>query len=122
MIQVHVHRARDHSSLAFADTLHVELPITFGNPEFLTSPDVRRNFGAVDDVLARKAGDVRARTAEGFPLDDRRLHPLFSQSPGEEFPRRSVPRTSRSYSSAAIEPFQKYCGRAERGFLALGEA
>src|SRR3989454_3015993 len=56
-----------------------------GDSEFLASPEVRSDFGAMDDILARKTGDVGARTSDVFSLNDGSLHPLLGQCPGDVF-------------------------------------
>ena len=39
----------------------------------------------MDDALVRKTGDVLAGTADIFSFNGYGLHPLFGQSPGDEF-------------------------------------
>src|SRR2546427_7237659 len=90
IIEMHIHEAGHHSPFPFPHGGHVDFPVAFDDPEFLASSEVRRNHGAVDDVLARKAGDVRAGASNIFPFNHHRLHPLFGQSPGEEFAGRSA--------------------------------
>jgi hypothetical protein len=40
------------------------------DPKFLASVEKRRDLCTVNNVLAWKAGDVRARPADVFPIDD----------------------------------------------------
>jgi hypothetical protein len=40
------------------------------DPKFLAATKVRGDFGAVNDVLARQARDVRTRPADVFAVDD----------------------------------------------------
>jgi len=53
------------------------MPVVFGDPEFLASPEVGGHIRAVDNVFAGKTGDVRAGTPDVFPLNDCSLHPLL---------------------------------------------
>jgi hypothetical protein len=48
--------------------------------------DEIRNFGAPDLILAGETIDVRARSANPPPLNDRGLLAGSRQMPGEEFP------------------------------------
>src|SRR5271167_874022 len=83
---MHLDQPGDHLALAFAHGWHIDLPVILANSEFLASPEVRGDFGAMDHILARKAGDVGARTSDIFSLNDGSLHPLPGQRPGDIFP------------------------------------
>src|SRR5271167_1079790 len=83
---MHLDQPGDHLALAFAHGWHIDLPVILANSEFLASPEVRGDFGAMDHILARKAGDVGARTSDIFSLNDGSLHPLPGQRPGDVFP------------------------------------
>src|SRR6266852_9298736 len=76
---------RDHLALALTHGRHIDFPVILGDSEFLASPEVRGDFGAMDHILARKAGDVGARTSDIFSLNDGSLHPLPGQCPGDVF-------------------------------------
>ena len=82
--QVHLDQSVDHLPLAVADGGHVDLPVAAGDPELGAAAEIVGDLGAVDDVLARQAGDVGARPADIPPLDDRRALPLRGQRPGQE--------------------------------------
>src|SRR6266478_8639152 len=82
---MHLHQSSDHLSLALTHGWHTDFPVILGDSEFLASPEVRRDFRVMDDILARKTGDVGARTSDIFSLNDGSLHPLFGQCPGDVF-------------------------------------
>src|ERR1700692_1393769 len=83
---MHLDQPGDHLALALAHGWHIDFPVILGDSEFLASPEVRGDFGAMDHILARKAGDVGARTSDIFSLNDSSLHPLPGQWPGDVFP------------------------------------
>ena len=74
--EVHFDQSIDHPPLAVADGGHVDLPVAVGDPELGAAAEIVGDLGAVDDVLARQAGDVGARPADIPPLDDRGAPPL----------------------------------------------
>src|SRR5258705_8695855 len=82
---MHLDQPGDHLALALTHGWHIDFPIILGDSEFLASPEVRGDFGAMDDILARKTGDVRARTSDIFSLNDGSLHPLPGQRPSDVF-------------------------------------
>src|SRR6266704_3305688 len=82
---MHLDQSDDHLALALTHGWHIDFPAILGDSEFLASPEVRGDFGAMDDILARKTGNVGARTSDIFSLDDGSLHPLFGQCPGDVF-------------------------------------
>ena len=73
---MHFDQSIDHLPLAVADGGHVDLPVAVGDPELGAAAEIVGDLGAVDDVLARQAGDVGARPADIPPLDDRGAPPL----------------------------------------------
>src|SRR4029077_14933682 len=77
--KMHFDEVMHHLASAFAHPPHVDPAIVFANPEFFAPPDIGGDLRAVDDILAREAGDVRARTADILSLDHGSLHPLFRQ-------------------------------------------
>src|SRR5258705_8381982 len=82
---MHLAQPGDHLALALAHCGHIDSPAILADSEFLASPEVRGDFGAMDDILARKTGDVGARTSDIFSLNDGSLHPLPGQCPGDVF-------------------------------------
>ena len=84
LLQVHLDQAVHHLPLAVADGGHVDLPVAAGDPELGAPAEVVGDLGAVDDVLARQAGDVGAGPADVPPLDDRHAPSPRGQRPGEE--------------------------------------
>ena len=83
--QVHIHEPFDHLSFAVAHPGHVDLPIVFGDAEFFASGEVGSDLRAVDNILARKTGDVRARTADIPSFDNDRPLSFLGLSPGNVF-------------------------------------
>src|SRR5262249_29216757 len=59
-IQMHVHQAGNHFALALTYRRHVDFRAVLLDSKFLTSSQVRSNLRGMDDILARKAGDVGA--------------------------------------------------------------
>src|SRR4051812_47352773 len=82
---MHLDQPRDHLALALTHGCHVDFPVILGDSEFLASSEVRADFGAMDEILARKTGDVGARTSEIFSLNDGSLGPLLGHRPGDVF-------------------------------------
>jgi hypothetical protein len=74
-----------HNHLAFAitHTRHVDSAIFLGDAEFSTSPKVRGNLRAMDDIFARQTGDVRAGTSDIFSIYDDRSDFHFAEGPGD---------------------------------------
>ena len=60
IFHIHVVQATHHPALALADVRHIDREAVVCDAEFLASAEVRCDFRAVDDVLARQARDVRA--------------------------------------------------------------
>src|SRR5262249_34044575 len=82
---MHVHQAGNHLALALTYRRHVDFRAVLLDSQFLTSSEVRSKLRAMDDILARKAGDVGAGASYIFSLNDSGLHALFRQGPGQEF-------------------------------------
>jgi hypothetical protein len=70
----------DHGAFASPNTLHADVSRLHLNAEFRGPRYERRDFGAVDDVLAGQTRDIRARSADPFPLDGGMLA-LLRQGP-----------------------------------------
>src|SRR5467141_3154922 len=82
---MHLDQSGDHLALALTHGWHIDFPVVLGDSEFLASAEVRGDFGAMDDILARKTGDVGARTSDIFSFNDGSLHALPGQCPGDVF-------------------------------------
>src|SRR6267143_1744584 len=82
IFHIHVVQATHHPALALAHVRHVDREAVVCDAEFLASAKVRCDFRAMDDVLARQARDVRARSANVFSLDDCDALSLCSKRPG----------------------------------------
>src|SRR6266446_806578 len=82
---MHLDQSSDHLALALTHGWHIDFPVILRDSEFLASPEVRGGFGAMDDILARKTGDIGARTSDIFSLNDGSLHPLPGQCPSDVF-------------------------------------
>ena len=65
---------------------HAAIPPVPGLAESAPLTNEIRNFGAPDLILAGETIDVRARSANPPPLNDRGLLAGLRQMPGEEFP------------------------------------
>ena len=54
------------------DARHIDVPVSADHAELCASPEEGRDFGAVDHVLAGKAGDVGAGSPDAlvFDVDD----------------------------------------------------
>src|SRR6266851_7936280 len=72
----------DHLAFALLNASHVESAFIHLYSEFRAAPHQRCYSRGVDDVLARQARDIRARTAEPFPLDHRRAMTLIGHRQG----------------------------------------
>ncbi len=118
---MHIDQAVDHLALALAHRRHVDPDILLADAEFLAAKKVGRDLGAVDDVLARQAGDVRARAADVFALDDRGTRPFWPRSRRCICRASPLPRTTRSYSSGGASMGSRLYRAAEgAGVSAVG--
>src|SRR6476660_1788544 len=70
VFKVHVVEPRYHLAFAIADARHVDCEAVERDAKLLAAANVGRDLRAVDDVLARQAGDVRTRSANIFAIDD----------------------------------------------------
>ncbi len=59
-----------HFAFAIADARHVDCEAVERYAKLFASANVGRDLRTVDDVFARQAGDVRARPANVFAIDD----------------------------------------------------
>src|SRR5262245_48119728 len=71
----------DHPTFAIPHRGHVHLEIVLGDSELLASSKIRSDLGAVNDILAWEAGDVRTGTSDIFSLDNGYLLSLLGQRP-----------------------------------------
>src|SRR5216684_4162827 len=81
----------DHFAFALLDAGHVDSEFIHFQSEFRAAPRQRGYSRGVDHVLARQACDIRARTAEPFPLDHRCAMTLIGHSPGSPLAGFSAP-------------------------------
>src|SRR5271156_6294517 len=72
----------DHLPFALLNTGHVDSELIHFQSEFSAAPCQRCYSRGVDHVLARQARDIRARTAEPFPLDHGSATTLIGHRPG----------------------------------------
>src|SRR5438309_10213721 len=68
-VEVKIYETIDHLALACAHASHIDCHRSGGDSKLRRASRQLRNFGAVDNVLARKAGDIGARSANPCPLD-----------------------------------------------------
>jgi hypothetical protein len=61
----------DHPALPGAHSRHFDRHALSNDSKLRSVARQLCNFGAVNDVLARQAGDIRARSADQLPLDHR---------------------------------------------------
>src|ERR1700761_181477 len=80
--EIHVIPARHHAAFALANSAHVHSEISVGDAELFASANVPSNLRAVNDVFAGQTGDIRARSANVFALDNRDTLPLPGKRPG----------------------------------------
>ena len=85
--EVRLDQLVDHAALAAGHTGHVHAHRPGHHTQTRRRVDERDGLGAVDYVLARQAGDVRAGAADHRPFDDDGLLALFRQGPAEELAR-----------------------------------
>ena len=82
VFQIHLVQAGHHLALAVTDARHINRETVVTNAKFLASAKIGRDLGSVDDVLARQAGDVRARSANVLAIDDDNVLSFSSKRPG----------------------------------------
>ena len=80
-----IHQVLDHLAFAITYRRHVDSNIFFADPELLAAIKKRCHLGAMDDVFAWQARDVRARPAHIFALDDNHALSLLGRGPGNQF-------------------------------------
>jgi len=91
ILQVHLVQAPHHSAFARQHRRHVNRRTRLCDSAAFRSAKVGRNLCAVDDVFARKARDVRARSADEFSLDDGDTLSVAGKRPRSERRSRPVP-------------------------------
>src|SRR5580692_4103769 len=90
-----VQQARHHRAFSLADTGHLDRESFVIDTELLSLAEVTSDFGAVDNVLAGQAGDVRAGATDVFAFNHGYPASLLPKSPGRQFP--SGPATENHY-------------------------
>ena len=85
VVAKNVDNVHHHLALALTHGGHVDANILFADAEFVAAIKERGNLGAVDDVLAGQARDVRARTGHVFALDRNHALSLLCECPGKNF-------------------------------------
>ena len=87
ILEVHRYQSINHLPLPIAYTRHVDVGIVLSDAELSTSPEVRGNLRAMDDILARQTGDIGARTSDILSLNDNRSLSSFGEGPRDVLPR-----------------------------------
>src|SRR5260370_20950718 len=70
ILHIHLVQAGDHLALAVSDARHLNREAIVSNAKLFASAKVVHNFRAMDNVLARKARNIRARAANILSIDD----------------------------------------------------
>jgi hypothetical protein len=83
ILHIHFVQADDHLALAGSDARHLdgEAILTNSNAKLFASAKGVHNFRTMDDVLARKARNIRARAANILAIDDCDLLAFASKRP-----------------------------------------
>jgi hypothetical protein len=71
ILHIHLVQAGDHLALAVSDARHLNREAIMSNAKLFASANVVHNFRTMDNVLARKARNIRARAANIVAIDDR---------------------------------------------------
>src|SRR5262249_41110192 len=82
--EIRIVPSRNHPAFSVTNHGHIDGYISFRYSELFTSADVRGNPRAVYNVLARKTGNVRARSADVFAINRRDTLPLPGKRPGSD--------------------------------------
>src|SRR5437899_2084973 len=70
ILHIHFVQATHHPALAVSDTRHLDREAIVSNAKLFASAKVVHNFCTMDNVLARKARNIRARAANILAIDD----------------------------------------------------
>ena len=70
ILHIHLVQADDHLALAVSDARHLNREAIVSNAKLFASAKVVHNFRTMDNVLARKARNIRARAANILAIDD----------------------------------------------------
>src|SRR5437870_1415317 len=70
ILHIHLLQADDHLALAVSDARHLNRETNESNAKPFASAKVVHNFRTMDNVLARKARNIRARAANILAIDD----------------------------------------------------
>src|SRR5262245_35461088 len=79
------HQLVDHLPLAARDCGHIHTNVSSYDAKTTRGMNERHGLGTLNDILARQAGDVRARAADHRTFDDDRLLASAGQCPAEKF-------------------------------------
>ena len=85
VVEMNVDQVPHHLAIALTHGCHVDVNVLFADAELVAAIKERSDLGAVDDVLAGQACDVRARAAHLFALDHNHALSLLSGGPGNKF-------------------------------------
>src|ERR1700724_4338630 len=69
ILHIHLVQADDHLALAVSDARHLNREAMVSNAKLIASAKVVHNFRTMDNVLARKARNIRARAANILAID-----------------------------------------------------
>src|SRR5579864_1755039 len=70
ILHIHVIQATHHPALTVSDARHLNREAIVSNAKFFASAKVVHNFRSMDNVLARKARNIRARAANILAIED----------------------------------------------------
>ena len=85
LAEMNLHQLVDHLPFAAGDAGHVDANVSGHDAQARCGMNKRDGLGTVNDVLARQAGDVRARAADHRTFDDDGLLALARQCPSRGF-------------------------------------
>ena len=83
--EVDLHVVVDQLLAAGVDAGHIDVPVAVDDAELGAALEVLSDFGAVDDVLAGKAGDVGTGSADALVLDGDDALSLRAEGPRHVF-------------------------------------
>ena len=86
LAEMHIDEPVDHFPLAASDAGHIGAHLSCHHTQAGLWVDEGDSLGAVNDVLAGKTGNIRARAADHRPFDHDRRLAAPRQGPGHELP------------------------------------